>query len=84
MVKAFDAVVTNGTMRGSRRPKDLAGEAVFQLYANVFHHHFFGAGRRPISRAVGTVGSAVLIFHLILDVCGLRRGCARYYAGVTK
>ena len=37
MVKPLNAVITNGTMRGARGAKDLAGEAVLQLHRLPFH-----------------------------------------------
>ena len=37
MVKSLNAVITNGTMRGARGAKDLAGEAVLQLHRLAFY-----------------------------------------------
>lgn len=83
MIEAFHAVVTYGAMRGSRRSKNLAGEAVLQFDADVFHHDFFGTWGWAVGGPVSPVGP-VLALHLAFNILCFGLGGSRDDAGVTE
>ena len=68
-------------MRGPRRPKYFAGEAVLQLDGVVLDHDLLRSRRRPVSRPVA---DDRLNLDLLLDVSGLVLGRPRQDPGIAE
>ena len=83
MIEALHAVVAYRAMRGSRRSKNLAGEAVLQFDADVFHHDFFGTRGWAVGGPVGSVGP-ILALHLAFNVLCFGLGGSRDDSGVAE
>ena len=52
VVKTLNAIVAYRAVRGPRRPKYLAAEAVLEFDCLVVDNHFLRAGWRPVRRAL--------------------------------
>ena len=71
MVKPFNTIITDGTMGGSGRPEDLAGEAELEFDGDAVDSEFLGAGRGSEGHLALRVAAHL---HLPLDVRSLLRG----------
>ena len=82
MVESLDAIVAYGTVRGSRRSKYFASEAVLELDGLVAYQHLSGAGRWTVGSSA--VGSSSLDFYLTLNVPSFSLGGPGYDPGITE
>jgi len=71
MIKALDAIVTNRTVRRSRRPIDFASVAILKLNRHTRNLNLLFAGRRPVALVASRcaffiLGLALGLFSLVL------------------